>query len=317
MMLTAACGGETSPWELQSRGGQESAVGFLDARHGYRAGTGGLARTGDGGETWEQLGGRRFNGLCVLDRDTLWAVADGGWVVSGPERTRQRTPTKENLLDVSFATPAVGWAVGEKGTILHTRDGGATWELQDAPAKRALYGVAGVDEDRAWAVGGDGILATGDGGRTWRAQLDGAWCHAVTFVDARHGFAVGDAIYTTADGGEHWTRRTVPVTAESPADAVGGLYGVAFADADHGVAVGYEAWEKDGGGLLGGTVLKPLVLHSDDGGATWRAQLVPEAREAADGMRLGFGLLDVSYPDPGHAWAVGLMPEVVLYRYRP
>ena len=59
-----------------------------------------------------------------------------------------------------------------------------------------------------WAVGTDGILATIDGGRTWRAQespttneLDG-----IAFSDPRHGWVGGDlgVILATTDGGQSW-----------------------------------------------------------------------------------------------------------------
>lgn len=45
----------------------------------------------------------------------------GAWEpVSFPEDT--------SLLAVVFVTAAVGWAAGEKGTLIHTKDGGRTWE---------------------------------------------------------------------------------------------------------------------------------------------------------------------------------------------
>ncbi len=34
------------------------------------------------------------------------------------------------LTDVAFVTPDVGWVSGDKGTILHTKDGGKTWDAQ-------------------------------------------------------------------------------------------------------------------------------------------------------------------------------------------
>ena len=38
--------------------------------------------------------------------------------------------TSNNLFGVSFPDASNGWAAGANGTILHTFDGGATWEPQ-------------------------------------------------------------------------------------------------------------------------------------------------------------------------------------------
>src|SRR5262249_39836827 len=57
------------------------------------------------------------------------------------------------LLRMSFANDMTGWAVGESGTIQRTIDGGVTWTLQEAPTRKLLYGVAAIDDRRAWVVG--------------------------------------------------------------------------------------------------------------------------------------------------------------------
>ena len=40
--------------------------------------------------------------------------------------------TSHTLTAVHFVGPTTGWVVGEKGTILHTEDGGDTWVSQAA-----------------------------------------------------------------------------------------------------------------------------------------------------------------------------------------
>jgi hypothetical protein len=44
--------------------------------------------------------------------------------------TTKPTPSTNGLPVVHFADARTGWAVGEGGTIMATRDGGASWELQ-------------------------------------------------------------------------------------------------------------------------------------------------------------------------------------------
>lgn len=61
-----------------------------------------------------------------------------------------------------------GIAVGDRGTILSTYDGGATWEAQESGTAQNLNAVFFVDSSTGMAVGSDGAaLRTTDGGITW------------------------------------------------------------------------------------------------------------------------------------------------------
>jgi photosystem II stability/assembly factor-like uncharacterized protein len=71
---------------------------------------------------------------------------------------------------VAFADAARGYAVGERGVILRTDDGGKTWKGLETEAKTNLYSVAVATRDEALAVGEQGrVLQTKDGGETWDA----------------------------------------------------------------------------------------------------------------------------------------------------
>ncbi len=68
-----------------------------------------------------------------------------------------------------------GWAVGEKGTILHTADGGQSWEAQSSGTTNRLYSIFGSsDGAQLWAVGHNGTILhyTAQAGR-WEAQSSG------------------------------------------------------------------------------------------------------------------------------------------------
>jgi len=65
-------------------------------------------------------------------------------------------------------------AVGQRGHVVVSRDGGTTWQQSPVPVSSDLTAVFFVDEQHGWAVGHDGvILHTEDAGSTWRVQLDG------------------------------------------------------------------------------------------------------------------------------------------------
>jgi photosystem II stability/assembly factor-like uncharacterized protein len=65
-------------------------------------------------------------------------------------------------------------AVGARGHIVVTADGGQTWTQAKVPVSSDLTAVWFAGPTHGWAVGHDGVvLATTDGGATWVKQLDG------------------------------------------------------------------------------------------------------------------------------------------------
>ncbi|MFZ4702899.1 MAG: SHOCT domain-containing protein, partial [Candidatus Methylumidiphilus sp.] len=66
----------------------------------------------------------------------------------------------------------MGWAIGEKGMILSTQDGGEVWKPQTQD-KTNLWGVYFLDAKTGWVAGENGkILMTVDGGKTWTASVN-------------------------------------------------------------------------------------------------------------------------------------------------
>ncbi|MBL0089937.1 MAG: glycosyl hydrolase [Ideonella sp.] len=65
-------------------------------------------------------------------------------------------------------------AVGQRGHIVHSADGGGTWQQAAVPVSSDLTAVFFVNERKGWAVGHDGVvLHSADGGLKWTLQLDG------------------------------------------------------------------------------------------------------------------------------------------------
>ena len=155
-------------------------------------------------------------GAAVILQLGLVPSARGEW----PESFRRDA----NLNDVCFVDRATGWAVGDRGTILKTSDGGETWEPQTSPVDYRLESIHAIDAQHAWAVGGFTtaythrpkgiILQTDDGGMTWSLSQNHflPWLTHIQFFDQRQGFAVGfpsamfpSGVFRTTDGGKHWT----------------------------------------------------------------------------------------------------------------
>ena len=128
------------------------------------------------------------------------------------------------IRDVQFVDSQSGWAVGENAVIWHTRDGGAKWELQNAPVRCQLHAVSFIDTQTGWAAGGwtepytqlsrGTLLRTSDGGKNWtRWSKDPLPCiKNIQFFNLEEGIAVVAAsplyphgILFTKDGGRSWS----------------------------------------------------------------------------------------------------------------
>ena len=78
-------------------------------------------------------------------------------------RTSVDPPTLTNdasLNDVGFVDAEIGWAVGARGTILSTVDGGQTWTAQEIPGAKVghINALHMIDTENGWAVANDGVI---------------------------------------------------------------------------------------------------------------------------------------------------------------
>ncbi|UVL43116.1 YCF48-related protein [Pseudomonas sp. B21-040] len=233
-----------------------------------------------------------------------------------------------------------GWAVGERGTILATSDGGHIWTAQPSGVQATLWSVQfNADGQRGWAVGRNGtILATSDGGHTWAVQPSGVQDHltSVQFnTDGQRGWAVGErgTILATRDGGSTWGAQ--------PSGVQKTLYAVQFnVDGQRGWAVGERGtilttlaksdgylWAAQRSGVRDDLVAvqfnadgqrgwavgeRGTILTTSDGGSTWGPQssgvqaTLLAVQFNADGQRgwaVGRNGTILATNDGGHTWA--------------
>lgn len=157
-----------------------------------------------------------------------------------PSALAPRTP----LLAVTTAGKRLV-AVGQRGHVVFSDDGGASWKQASVPVSADLVAVSFPTARHGWAVGHGGVvLKSRDGGASWSRQLDGAQSLAlairhfearaasdpqaavllerekrleadggkeplmgVYFESETTGYVVGlfNRIFRTDDGGESWT----------------------------------------------------------------------------------------------------------------
>ncbi len=194
-----------------------------------------------------------FWGVDMTDANTGWLICgigkghpDGHWMQTTSGGAKWRMPPTGSeygrpcraLYDIDFTDKKNGWCVGspvvvkisygqggqkaentsklytnKDGCVLHTSDGGNTWEVQHAgnSKKEYLFGVSFVNARTGWVVGERGIIyRTTDGGKTWKQQTSGTnkSLRDVVFVDKKTGCAVGagGTILITTNGGKKWKK---------------------------------------------------------------------------------------------------------------
>lgn len=138
-------------------------------------------------------------------------------------------------------------AVGQRGHIIYSDDGGRHWTQARVPVRSDLVAVTFVSPRKGWAVGHDGVvLASDDGGANWRKQLDGRQA-------AKALKALADSL-TAARGNARLIAELQRMAGQGPDKP---FLDVWFQDEATGYVVGAFG----------------LIFRSTDGGASWQPWL--------------------------------------------
>ncbi len=216
------------------------------------------------------------------------AAEEGDWAYRAP------LAASSLLLDVAVAGQDV-MAVGQRGHILVSRDGGVTWTQAEVPTRRMLCAVSVLDGQHAWVVGHDAIiLHSTDSGQNWSRQHYAPEVEAplfdVWFEDRLHGIAVGayGLFLETFDGGQSWQPRSLSdaephhfAIARSPGGVlyIAGEFGTIFRSTDRGRS--WQACPSPYRGSFFGLLaladesvlvfgLRGNLYRSTDGGQNWQ-----------------------------------------------
>jgi len=221
---------------------------------------GSILRTFDGGETWEEM--------YTQDSAKFELRAMRG---------------------LHMISPQEGWAVGDLGRILHTRDGWQTWEVQSSGHSKPQFDVFVSPDGRLGWIGtspnAGHLLRTTNGGQTWISGMGNPapWGASTESMDwlfvngVWYGYAIGSVstgglFVRSVDGGRSWIRTT-------PALADVHVHQVDFVDPDHG-------WVAANDGR---------IYRTEDGGETWQYSQ----------MDKNVHVMDVQFLDRFHGYAVG------------
>ena len=300
LLRTTNAGATWQTLSIPGAAGGYDTVDFVDAAHGWVGGPTNLVyKTTNAGRTWT---GSRLPGtgrsssivqLDFADRHDGWALTQDDWgdslVLATNDGGRYWRPVpagQQFTTDICAQSAMNVWLVGsnwydyydlQTPTIfLHSNDGGFTWKTDTVDAPAMPYAI-GVGSTSVCAVG-DGILRSSDAGATWQAASSGQ----------QYGFAAADAVSATniwavdtSGALLHSTDGTRFVEQSNPVQGSGALMGITFPDASDGWAVGTSSYVG-------------VILHTADGGATWKPQQ----------SNLSGELVGVDFTDASTGWAI-------------
>ncbi|QLQ05319.1 MAG: hypothetical protein HZY76_03875 [Anaerolineae bacterium] len=64
----------------------------------------------------------------------------------------------DDLNDIDFVTPQIGWAVGKSGHLMRTTNGGESWFFQQTSPAVDVEAVDFIDSNLGWLVGAEGRI---------------------------------------------------------------------------------------------------------------------------------------------------------------
>jgi photosystem II stability/assembly factor-like uncharacterized protein len=211
-------------------------------------------------------------------------------------------PTTSDVVDVAFPTASLGYAVDSDGALFRTDNGGGSWAILGDAGVRPRALTASADGNTVMLIGPRGVLRSANSGTNFdpvetkgvlNVELDdvdrtsdgGVYVHGrralvftsnegrswsvlkrpsrspiqeIDFVDKKVGFVLTDdgRVWRTANRGGKWAELLTVGHADG--------YELAFGDRNKG----YLAIDSFGGGTAG------WILHTSDGGASWRPHII-------------------------------------------
>ncbi len=255
--------------------------------------------TSNGGANWAEI---NYN-LSASFFDLAWgdgiggmAVGQNGSILRINDGTLLNSGTTHDLFSVCFSGPDEIWAAGDSGTILHSADGGSTWNPVTMPVNTRFNAIAFRGSGGVIAGNGGVLLVTTDGGQTWTPANSGTTqdlfglCMTPSYAYALAGTAsssypnylfLADNLVRSADLA-NWTMFSIGW-------GIPGMSGICFTGDDTGFSIG-----------SGITTNREMLLRIDkttDTALTWNPSLNDWDPPAA----VGRGDIDFATDSIGYA----------------
>ena len=224
-------------------------------------------------ESFDAKTAASFRGLCVVNKDVIWASGSGG-------------------------------------TVVRTTDAGKSWSKFDIPKSEKIEfrDIEAFDENRAVILGAGTparVYSTTDGGESWQLGYENkderVFFDAFSFWDEKHGIAFSDPldrkifVIQTADGGKSWRvseKGSLPSALKNEAGfAASGTCLATFGKRQVWIGLGGKAAENETG--------FSRVAISNDNGVSWKMTRSTISRSESA------GIFSLAFVDENTAVAVG------------
>ena len=311
-----------------------NAIHFVNSSMGWIAGSNGIYRTTDSGNTWMKQSSTGAMGLCFLNDSLIFAAGssiqrtlDGGlnWELL-------QSNTGEAFQSIALINKDTGWVVGSwySNVCWKTTNGGLNWIPQTLWTGNYFHAISFTDDHTGWITGTGGLLLkTENSGTTWvdkRIMATDRNLNKVQFTDPNNGYVAGDGVVLkTTNGGATWDT-VIANSARSFTDLrfINASTGWVTASGTSGTSPGTVFKTTDGGAhwtVQGNSAMKGLfscwfldpntgwvagngayvygsgqIFKTSDGGATWNLQLSDSLGEVTS----------LNFTDASHGWALRL-----------
>lgn len=203
-----------------------SGLIFTDASTGYVctndagtvAATGKIARTTDGGNTWNLVfDDISYTHRCMAKKPNgeLFCAGRGGSILKSANgitwSLAQRGVLYDRIYDICFINDSTAIAVGGSGIIAKTTNRCSSWTLLNSGTTKKLLNITSTSPSTFYVTGADSaLLKSTDGGASWQVSNSGYTNSfrvkaPLQFKNANTGFACGTNIYKTTNSGTSWT----------------------------------------------------------------------------------------------------------------
>ncbi|NOT50403.1 MAG: T9SS type B sorting domain-containing protein [Chitinophagaceae bacterium] len=244
-------GGVWSSTYVQGTTGAFNKIDFADCNNAIAAGGGTIARTNDGGKTWDQIVRQDFINLNI-------SINSAAYATNNPAKAYFATSVGNiyRTTDMNVAQPAL-----------------PTIDPVFSNGNEQMFDVAAIGNDSVWVCGYSGfsvpaanrspkIFRSTNGGTTW-TTFNG-FHTGTNFQNFRHiefptrlvGYVCGtrDTIWKTSDGGATWSKLPLPTPGVTPQITYNDMF----------------ALNVNTVFLVGNGFPRKVVFRTTDGGNTWQ-----------------------------------------------